>query len=568
MFKKTKTMAKEKAPAGLSVTRLKLFHQVLLIIILMLGFLGLEGWFGLKNIHSMHQVTQQVFTDTVSGTDAVYAIRDDLNEIEINYLTTLANLPVSQLTTIDLDTNINMLAAFMAGNQADLQIILNEAENLKKLLAAPVSPENYAALSRHLSLIDSALTRLENLIRLTSLRTMARGNEYTANSRRNTIILLVFSAALSIGFSLLMTRSISRPLKKMVAVTDALAAGDLSLEVQVEGSKEMRSIGNGIKGAINGLRGLILRVNRQAESLLAASQEILVASNESKKSAAEVARVMEELAIGASEQAGQINQIVTSMTELADLVNMVSNETEVMESASGKVAATAKLGQQVAGEVAEEINSLYVSTKELGEVIAELNRGSEEINNITVLISDIAEKTALLALNAAIEAARAGEQGRGFAVVAHETSKLANQSKDSAQLIANLIMQMRSRTNHAVEVIQAGIERVEAGRELTVKASGTFGDIFVTLNRILEQINKVAVSARFMAEKNELVLTAINTIAAISEESMASTEEVSATAEEQSAMVEQVTALAENLAAIADTLKQSVAAFVIERPVS
>jgi len=199
----------------------------------------------------------------------------------------------------------------------------------------------------------------------------------------------------------------------------------------------------------------------------------------------------------------------------------------------------------------------------VSEVIEELNRNSIEINEITTVIGGIAEQTTLLALNASIEAARAGVQGKGFSVVAKETGKLAEQSKQSAQMIFDLITGMRLKTRHAVEVIQKGMARVEAGKSLAGEAAVTFENIFKDLRDVLAQINTVAISAQNMSQKNEQVISAITTIAAISEESMAGTEEISATAQQQSASAEEVSSLAENLGEIADKLKESIAAFEV-----
>jgi methyl-accepting chemotaxis protein len=131
---------------------------------------------------------------------------------------------------------------------------------------------------------------------------------------------------------------------------------------------------------------------------------------------------------------------------------------------------------------------------------------------ITTVIQGIAEQTTLLALNAAIEAARAGEYGRGFAVVAAETGKLADQSKQAAQLINNLIDQMKQRFKHAVQSMTNGIKVVESGKNLAVKATITFENIFSKLGNILPRIDSVALSAKKMAESNEGVITAITNI--------------------------------------------------------
>lgn len=123
---------------------------------------------------------------------------------------------------------------------------------------------------------------------------------------------------------------------------------------------------------------------------------------------------------------------------------------------------------------------------------------------------------------------------------------------------------MRMRTEQAVQVITESMERAELSKKLSTEASVTFGKIFDSLKTTLAEIDAVAKTAKRMAESNKAATGAITTIAAISEESMASTQEVSATTAEQSASVEQLSLLADGLTQIAGSLKQSVAVFNLE----
>lgn len=74
------------------------------------------------------------------------------------------------------------------------------------------------------------------------------------------------------------------------------------------------------------------------------------------------------------------------------------------------------------------------------------------LNEITEVISKIANETNLLALNAAIEAARSGEMGRGFAVVADEVRHLAQRAGEAASQISEEIESLRAEVTQRFEV--------------------------------------------------------------------------------------------------------------------
>ncbi|MCL4492362.1 MAG: methyl-accepting chemotaxis protein, partial [Nitrospirae bacterium] len=91
------------------------------------------------------------------------------------------------------------------------------------------------------------------------------------------------------------------------------------------------------------------------------------------------------------------------------------------------------------------------TVKESAVKVESLGHKSEEINDIIILIKDIADQTNLLALNAAIEAARAGEQGRGFAVVADSVRQLAERTANATDDIAKTVRTMQTEVGESVE---------------------------------------------------------------------------------------------------------------------
>jgi methyl-accepting chemotaxis protein len=196
-------------------------------------------------------------------------------------------------------------------------------------------------------------------------------------------------------------------------------------------------------------------------------------------------------------------ETINRVNNVAEMVRQVSFEVETIARESQQMSQSATLGEKVTRDVALEIGKIHDMTKGVARVVEELAQSTGEISSITALIRNIAAQTTLLAINAAIEAARAGEHGKGFGVVATETGKLADQTKQAAQLIENLLNKMDRRSQRAVKFMVNRMKVVESGKALTADSTVIFTNIFQQWARILKRIEWVAVSARKMAESNE-----------------------------------------------------------------
>jgi methyl-accepting chemotaxis protein len=541
-------------------TRMKVFYLILIIVSLMIIFLAIQGYMGLQIIDNMHAVTQKVFNTSMQDADNINSIKTALLNLRLNYLETVTK---ASYVTFDIDGILNQVRVLQSADKTVATQLEQELLGIKAFLDEPKSDTNYQELKKRFYLAQIYLQDLERAVKATTVNSMSLGNQFSTDSRRNTLAILICSTFISVGLGFLIAASISRPLQAIIKAANSLATGNLSQNIKAKGCLEAVSVVNGLNNAIIGLRSLVQGVNENAETLAKSCLELSDAANYSGKSATEVAKAMEQIAQASTEQTIQISDAVERVDLLAKLVTKVSGDAEKISIVSEQVAESAQLGQKATNNVVNEFNELFNFTKEAAQAINELHNTSEEISEIITVIRGIAEQTTLLALNAAIEAARAGEHGKGFGVVAVETGKLADQSKQAVGSISDLIAQMKTRTKHSVDVMQIGITKTEAGKKLAAEVTTTFEGIFQTLHENLQQIETVAKSARQMANTNDGVISAVTTIAAISEESMASTEEISATAEEQSASAEQVAALAENLNQVAVQMKQSVSLFEI-----
>lgn len=209
------------------------------------------------------------------------------------------------------------------------------------------------------------------------------------------------------------------------------------------------------------------------------------------------------------------------------------------------------------------MNQITDSVTESAAVIEKLAERSMEISQISDTISNIADQTNLLALNAAIEAARAGEAGRGFSVVAEEVRKLAEESGQAAQQIAELISTIQADTVQAVERMKKGTEDVQSGKDVVNKAGTAFETITSAVSSLTESSEAILAAAQRSAQKAEQLVSVMDGINKTGRDVAAETESVSAATEEQSASMDEIAGASQKLAELAQDLQGSTSKFKI-----
>jgi methyl-accepting chemotaxis protein len=558
--------------ARLDFSKLKVFHQILIIIVSMLIFLALQGIISIQINQQMSTSNKDIFRNSVSRLNNITTAKFYLEWIKSSYLEVITGrvknadlLNESGMIGV-LNVSYEMEPAVRALRDVDNNLatsLLKNVEEIKKILGAPINEANYQKLLKLLGSSNIMINNINTKVMNTSSEMANYSSLYSKQAIMLTLVIMIISAFISILIGLKVVSSISKPMEKIVKTADALAKGNLCPIVQVKGCKEADTAVGSLNKAIYSLQSLVSRINDQSNALLNASKELQNGSEQSGKSATQISCAMEELSKGSEEGVTQINEAVSKMVLLSELVTSVVEDTRKIAESSSEVATSTQRGRALTDDVVSEMNEVHQFTTEVADAFNGLKETSIAISERTSLIKTISEQTTLLAINAAIEAARAGEHGKGFGVVAKETSKLAAQTKETTKLIDELVNQMLYRNNHAVQVINQGLERMSHSRILANETKITFEKMFQKLMDNQQQIGQVAQAAQKMAVSNSRALQSIHAISAISEQTMASTEEISATTTQQSALTEETHALAENLTKIAAYLKESIQQFRI-----
>jgi len=193
-------------------------------------------------------------------------------------------------------------------------------------------------------------------------------------------------------------------------------------------------------------------LNTALENIAQVFASLTTAIDQVNSAASEIGDGSQELASGASDQAGAIDQV-------SNRIRIVDERTK----ANAANAREAKSAMERANTSTEQGVERMVA---LAEAVAEIKRSADATAKIVRTIDEIAFQTNLLALNAAVEAARAGDAGKGFAVVADEVRSLAIRASEASRNTATLIEESVAKAETGVklnESVQHRLEEIRAG---------------------------------------------------------------------------------------------------------
>ena len=265
--------------------------------------------------------------------------------------------------------------------------------------------------------------------------------------------------------------------------------------------------------------------------------KLAVLKHNQKRIVTKLNNKIDETGFAAENLIGITNNINTyvevQMTSIDKLVNEITNYSALAEEVFASTENSKQIAEQTM-EIAQEgskavdnsivaMNEIESSVDDAKTVVMDLNKKSEQINEMLDVIKDIANHTNLLSLNASIEAARAGEAGRGFTVVAQEVKKLAERSVESAGFISKTINEINDSIAHTISAMDKTTAKVKEGTEIAhntmlvfhniIKAVQTSTDVTAEINLALtsqtENLENVITSTEEMSHTSEKLLSIV-----------------------------------------------------------
>ncbi|RUS57648.1 chemotaxis protein [Kurthia sp. 3B1D] len=392
----------------------------------------------------------------------------------------------------------------------------------------------------------------------------AATNDAIAFTKMIAIISVVVSILIGIFLMMMIKRTITRPLQQVTKAVEIVSNGDLSQEdINHKSKDEIGILTTGVNTMKENLRRLIQNIQSNAEHLSAAAEELsasteeVTATNENISSqVATTSKVTE----GSTKAA---NESAIATDETAQGVHRIAEAVQTLNHASTNARGISTNGVSILGQAKSQMDIISNSTSLVNQLVDKLAKQTEEIEKITGVITDITDQTNLLALNASIEAARAGEHGKGFAVVAEEVSKLADQSKESANLIVALTQEIKADTKNVEKAVENSLVSVQDGVQIIVDAGTSFATISEAINTMTSQIEDVSATAEQLSAGAEQVSASVKEISSGTQQTAGSIEVIVNAMGEQISTMVQVSEVAQDLSLSAQRLNEEISSFKV-----
>lgn len=385
--------------------------------------------------------------------------------------------------------------------------------------------------------------------------------EIYSTARTTTFVVLAIIALITIGIGYYFYRLIGGFLSDFLDVSQRVYHGDMTTKLDYDTPDEFGKIAHSYNDTLDKIRNITAKIQDIANELTDSAETMSTGVNESAQVVTSIADSINGIAELSVSQNNNVEKASSALHNIISGVNDVAELAKQTANRASQVGTTVNQGIEGVNVISEHMDRVETMVRTSADQVDTLGHRSEEIGQIVETIVNISGQTNLLALNAAIEAARAGEHGRGFAVVAEEIRKLAEDSQEAAQHIAELIGAIQAETKKAVDAMHHGNKGVRQGSEVVKEAMSEFSQVGGMIDNMVEQMAKVAKHIEQVSAESGYVVDATTNVSKDSDKIAAETQQVSAASEEQSATMQELANENTKLADMAQRLQEHLKVF-------
>jgi len=354
---------------------------------------------------------------------------------------------------------------------------------------------------------------------------------------------------------------------EFIKVYDKMGSGDLTVGYTVEKPSDsdlfdtfniLSKLRTSVRGIISNLQVNIRTVNKMMENLTASAETASNSVDDATKSIQQIANDAQKVSENAEKASHGIEQISQAMQDMSASVEEITSSMESVSVLSKETNDLSRSGADLAGRAEESMKEISESSERVYVIVSDVEKQMGEISKIVVLIRELANQTNLLALNAAIEAARAGDAGRGFAVVATEVKSLAQESRNSAERIEEMIGNLKKNTQNASIAMGESKRIVDQGSRMVEETLQSFNKIAASIEKVAMSAAEVAAATQEQAATTEEITASVHEVSTLIAHTVKESADAASATEESFSALEEISAVVRNVSSLAnEALKEN-----------
>ncbi len=378
-----------------------------------------------------------------------------------------------------------------------------------------------------------------------------------------TIIMVLVAMAFAVASGFFVAWMVGRPLINLRNLMQQGEQGNLTVRTRFTSRDEIGQLGLSFNQMMEQITKLVQQTNHSAQEVLNNSNVLLNVSKQTAISAKEIAVATEEIANGASSLAVEAEKGNTITYEIGLKMREMAKANEEMNHATIQVEQVSERGTVYMADLIAKTNDTEQMTRNMVEKVDHLKESTSSIRKILEMLNNISKQTNILSLNATIEAARAGAAGKSFMVVADEIRKLAEQSKQSIEIVGQITDTIQREIDETVTALSDAYPVFQQQITSVKEADLIFGQVRGQMDGLNERLKGVNLSLESLEESQSTLTDAMSNVSAVSEESSATSEEVASLSNEQLSVSEGLVKLSESLESLSVSLQDQLKKFTV-----
>ncbi|MBU1056288.1 MAG: methyl-accepting chemotaxis protein [Proteobacteria bacterium] len=328
----------------------------------------------------------------------------------------------------------------------------------------------------------------------------------TVNQTTNDFFLaqgLSIALAMAIGtvFGIIFSRSITSRLNKLSKVAKEISCGDLTQEIQIISSDEIRDLEEVFSLMVNHLRALLLDMKNVSFKIHTTNSMLKILGKKLLENSNDIDITAKVIAESSAKQTEIVNYTSLKFNNTIKVMDkLVKQSTQTISKVDEAIKKTQK-GEINAREIISHLELVLKQMSDSAQPISRLPEKVEKIKIVTNVIEGISQKTDLLSLNASIEATRAGESGKGFAIVAEEIRNMAESSKQSSKAITKLVEDILEDNHMLKNFLAKNQAEIDKGNKIIHGIVQTFSDMLLGVKDIFSEIKTIEETTVLQAQE-------------------------------------------------------------------